>query len=108
MRDRESHAPEAQQDIVHEAVPQVARAPGTGTSGIPGLGVSQVTGSGTQGAGFIPVAGAGAQVTGQGTRGSVGGSTDAGTTRAGSGLQGASVGPAHGHSPSRDTGCSEE
>ena len=60
--------------------------------------------SGTQGTGFIPGPGAGAQVTGQGTRGSTG----ARTAGVGSGLQGVGVGPAHGHSPGRDTGHSEE
>ena len=58
--------------------------------------------------GFIPVPGAGAQVTRQGTRGSEGSSTGAGAVGVGIGLQGASVGPAHGHPPSRDTGRFEE
>ena len=67
-----------------------------------------MTGSSMQGAGLIPAAGAGAQVTGQGTCGSAGGSTGAGSVGAGSGLQGAGVGPTHGHSSGRDTGRSEE
>ena len=67
-----------------------------------------MTGSGMQGASLIPAAGAGTQVTGQGTHGRVGESTGAGSAGAGSGLQRAGVGPAHSSSPGKDTGRSEE
>ena len=108
LRDRESQAPELQQDIVQGAVPQVVGASSTGTSGTPGSGVSQVTGSGMQGVRLIPAAGAGTQVTGQGTRGSSGESTGAGSAGAGSGSQRAGVGPTQSSSPGRDAGRFEE
>ena len=44
LRDRDSQAPEPQQDLVEGAVPQVSRAPGTSTSGTPGSVVPQVIG----------------------------------------------------------------
>ena len=76
------------------------------TAETPGLGESQVTGSGTQGTGRSPVPGAGAQVTGQGTQGSTGSSTGAGAARVGTELQAAGVVPAQ--SLSSSAGHAEE
>ena len=45
LRDCDSQAPETQQDVLEGAIPQVAGAPGTGTSGSQGSGVSQVIGT---------------------------------------------------------------
>ena len=67
-----------------------------------------MTGSSTQGTGSIPVPGAGAQVTGQGTHGSAGSSTGAGAVGASTGLQGAGVGPTRGPSSGRDIGRFED
>lgn len=108
LRDQGSQVPEPQHDLFEGVVPQVSGAPGTGTSGTPGSRVSQVTGSSTQGTGSIPVPGAGAQVIGQDTRGSAGNNTSAGAVGAGTGLQGAGVGPTHDPSAGRDTGRFEE
>ena len=67
-----------------------------------------MTGTGTQGTTTIPVPGAGAHVTGQGTRGTVGSDRGAGATGVGTSLQGAGVGPSCGPSSGRDTAQSEE
>ena len=65
--DRDSQAPDSQQDLAEGAGLQVVGGSSTVTAETPGSGESQVTGSGTQGTGTSPVLGAGAQVTGQGT-----------------------------------------
>ena len=104
--DHNPQAPDSQQDLAEGAGSQVAGGPSTVTAETPGSGESQVTGSGTQGMGISPVPGAGAQVTGQGTKGSTGSSTGASTVGAGTKLQGTSVVPIQ--SSSSGTGHAEE
>ena len=104
--DRDPQAPDSQQDLAEGAISQVAGGPSTVTAETPGSGESQVTGSGTQGTGISPIPGAGARVTGQGTKGSTGSSTGASATGACTELQGTGVVPAH--SFSSGTGHAEE
>ena len=108
LRDRDSQAPKTQQDLLEGAIPQVAGAPGTGTSGSQGSGVSQVTSISTQGTGTIQVPGAGTQVTGHGTHGSVGSSTGVQVAGVGTSLHGIGVGPSCGPSSVRGISHSEE
>ena len=68
--------------------------------------MSQVTATGTHGTCIISIPGAGAQVTGHGTRGSVGSSTGAGAVGASTGLHGICVGPSCGPSSVKGTGRS--
>ena len=67
-----------------------------------------MTSTGTQGTGTMQVPGAGTQVTGCGTHGSVGSSTSAGAAGEGNHLHGTGVGPSCGPSSVRGAGRSDE
>ena len=90
MRDRDSQVPLIEQDIAQGASTKVVGVPSTGTTGSPGSGVAQVTGTGLSGIGVVQVSGVGTQVTRIGTPGV--GSTCAGSSRIGTGLQDTGVG----------------
>jgi hypothetical protein len=55
LRDKDSHAPQIEQDTAPGARTQVTGAPSTGTTGSPGSGVTQVTGTGVPGTGVVHV-----------------------------------------------------
>lgn len=107
LRDRYSHIPQVEQDSLQGAIPQVARAPGRSTFGSQGSGVSQVTGTGIQVTGVGQVPSAGTQVTRASTH-SIGSGTGAGSSGAGTRIQGTSVELSACPSSMRDIGHIEE